>query len=30
MYTEIDSDNESDFDVKYEQAVDNYDDLKTI
>lgn len=30
MYAEIDSDNESDFDVKYEQTPDNYEDLKTI
>lgn len=30
MYAEVDSDNESDFDVKYEQVEDNYEDLKTI
>lgn len=30
MYAEVDSDNDSDFDVKYEQVVDTYDDLKTI
>jgi len=30
MYAENDSDNESDFDVKYEQTPDNFEDLKTI
>jgi hypothetical protein len=30
IFTEVDSDNESDFDVKYERTYDNYDDLKPI
>ena len=28
FYTENDSDNESDFDVKYEQVEDTFDDVK--
>lgn len=30
MYAEVDSDNESDFDTKYERIQDSYDDLKQI